>query len=295
MSGPTGRPVVAGVDFSENSRLAAGAAAWEAGWREVPLRLVYGTPQPVCLGPHTFPAEVSRTFLDEARHELEKLAAKLQGDHPTLSVETALVDEPSATALIEQSHDSSLLVVGAQGQTANPEPPVGSIAGQVAAHAHCPVIVVNRGDDQRATAAAVGPVVAGMDDSSTATEVLAFALAEAAARSRELLLVHADDTARLTDRDRTGPVRTSPTSDPPVAGALREQLDRYPQVTVRQEEVHGNPAEVLMNISRETDASLVVVGSRGHSGILGMLRRSVDRRLINDADQPVAVVHHPRG
>jgi nucleotide-binding universal stress UspA family protein len=50
----------------------------------------------------------------------------------------------------------------------------------------------------------------------------------------------------------------------------------------------GNPAEVLIERSKEAD--LMVVGSRGHGGFRGMLLGSVGQHLVAHADYPVVVV-----
>jgi nucleotide-binding universal stress UspA family protein len=287
-----GGPVVAGVDLSEPSKRAAWAGVWEAQWRGVPLRLVYGWSQEVCLGPHTLPVEVTQAPLDEARRALEDLVGDLRREYPAVSVETALVRQPPAAALIEHSRAASAVVVGAQGQSGHHDVPVGSVVGQVAARAHCPVIVVNAGADQAASvqAAVSGPVVVGIDD-APAADVVAFALAEAAARGRELVLVHADDEPAIEEQGEEVSARLADVGVP-VTEALREQVGRHPDVAVSQVTGHGDLADFLLGIAADASASLIVVGCRGHSEILNLLRRSVDRRLIGAADRPVAVVHH---
>lgn len=55
--------------------------------------------------------------------------------------------------------------------------------------------------------------------------------------------------------------------------------------------VEGDPAENLIALSR--DASLLVVGSRGHSGLPGLLLGSVSSACAAHAACPVLVVHAP--
>jgi nucleotide-binding universal stress UspA family protein len=49
-----------------------------------------------------------------------------------------------------------------------------------------------------------------------------------------------------------------------------------------------NPAEVL--IERSGEADLLVVGSRGHGGFLGMRLGSLSQHLVGHANCPVVVV-----
>jgi nucleotide-binding universal stress UspA family protein len=63
---------------------------------------------------------------------------------------------------------------------------------------------------------------------------------------------------------------------------------RKPAVDVRTLISEGNPAEVLIERSKEAD--LMVVGSRGHGGFKGMLLGSVSQHLVAHSDCPVVVV-----
>ena len=52
---------------------------------------------------------------------------------------------------------------------------------------------------------------------------------------------------------------------------------------------HGSAARVLIDAS--TDADLLVVGSRGHSGVVGLLLGSVSACCAENAHCPVLIVH----
>lgn len=60
----------------------------------------------------------------------------------------------------------------------------------------------------------------------------------------------------------------------------------------RRVEVSGDPRENLRELSSDVD--LLVVGSRGHGGIQGLVLGSVGQYLVTHAHCPVTIVR-PRG
>lgn len=61
-------------------------------------------------------------------------------------------------------------------------------------------------------------------------------------------------------------------------------------------EVDYHPEDVasgVTDIAREEDADIIVLGSRGISGIRGMLLGSVSSKVLQQAHCPVLVIKHP--
>ena len=54
----------------------------------------------------------------------------------------------------------------------------------------------------------------------------------------------------------------------------------------------GHPAKVLIDASH--DATVVVVGCRGHGGFVGALLGSVSHAVVAHAECPVVVIRHPK-
>ena len=67
-------------------------------------------------------------------------------------------------------------------------------------------------------------------------------------------------------------------------------VDADGDVAIVRTTTHGHPAQVLCDAS--TDADLLVVGSRGHGGFVGMMLGSVSVHVSAHADCPVVVVRH---
>jgi nucleotide-binding universal stress UspA family protein len=140
-----------------------------------------------------------------------------------------------------------------------------------------------------------GRIVVGVDRSENATHALAWALGEAAVRGAVLEVVHgwAPPVAMSDIGALAYPV------DPGVyAAGARELLDTALAdiegeaaargVTVEPHSLQGNPSSVLLE--RLEEADLLVVGSRGHGGFVGLLLGSVTNQCIHHATGPVVVV-----
>jgi nucleotide-binding universal stress UspA family protein len=75
-----------------------------------------------------------------------------------------------------------------------------------------------------------------------------------------------------------------------LADTILEVLGEHPDVEVSTAVLEGHPAPVLIKAS--SDASLLVVGSRGHGAFTGMLLGSVSEHCVSHATCPVVVVRH---
>lgn len=80
------------------------------------------------------------------------------------------------------------------------------------------------------------------------------------------------------------------------AAAVHEELlwdahtivDRYPMVAISYRTVHSSAAKSLIDVSR--NARMLVVGSRGRGGLVGLLLGSVSDQCVRHAVCPVLVV-----
>jgi nucleotide-binding universal stress UspA family protein len=55
---------------------------------------------------------------------------------------------------------------------------------------------------------------------------------------------------------------------------------------------HGNPAHIIIEMSKDYD--LIVVGTLGRSGISKLLMGSVSEKVVRFAECPVLVVRNPK-
>lgn len=208
---------------------------------------------------------------------------------PDLAVDGEVVLGDPAQQLLHRALDAELVVLGARGLGAFVGLLVGSVSEQVTARASAPVVVVR--DDP----APNRPVLVGVDGSAANRAAVEFAFAAAARRRVELVALSAAEPRWIAPAIGS-PAPLAPDVDgiqqevrARLDDVLRPWTDRYPDVTVRRVAVAGGAAGALIKASSE--ASLAVVGSRGHGTLAAALLGSVGRHVLHHAECPVAVVH----
>ncbi|MFF8393832.1 universal stress protein [Streptomyces sp. NPDC016172] len=284
--------VVVGVDGSASGLAAVEVAAREARLRDAELRVVHAflwpamhpPPGPFPLGP---PAGGVRNTVEHLVAEAVKRAKTTEAE---IQVSHAVVTGEPLKVLEAQSRAAELVVVGSRGMGGFAGLLAGSTAVHLAVHGRCPVLVVR--EELRAD----GPVVVGVDGSPAGEKAVDFAFTEAALHGTGLMAVHGwtmgsaprpaawDASVRYTNRSAD----LAQGEERLLAEALAGHRERYPDVTVRQEVVHGGTREALIEASRS--ARLMVVGARGRGGFAGLLLGSVSQALLHHAHCPVAVV-----
>ena len=141
--GPTMKKIVVGVDGSPASLQALEWAYNEALVSGAELTAVHGWIYPYS-GAHTSVSEprtqMQLDAMEELKASLESLGPRLSGG--SLHVHARLVEQSPAEALLEESKDADLVVVGSRGRGAVRSTLLGSVSRTVAQHATCPVAVI---------------------------------------------------------------------------------------------------------------------------------------------------------
>lgn len=132
-------------------------------------------------------------------------------------------------------------------------------------------------------------IVVGIDGSAGSREALKWAIGEACLRRGGVKVVTAWEVPAVAV-GMDGLI-WEPEALSDAAHSIQEQaLRRVPsdQVPVSTSVVRGSPAGVLLDASK--DADLIVVGSRGLGGFIGLLLGSVSTQVVHHATCPVLVV-----
>ncbi|MEO7270085.1 MAG: universal stress protein [Knoellia sp.] len=293
-----GQPVVVGYDESAEGDKALGWAAGFAALCGVPLHVVYAVEPPDggsgdpfgAVEPEEWPGRATGVARRGANHALRQ--------HPNLRVQAdGAVGNPAAE-IVMRSATASVVVVGRR--TTRPVDPLGSVSFAVGAHARCPAVVV-----PSASTPLLGPrcpVVVGIDGSASSRHAVAFAAHVALMARAELILVSAwnhrshEPWMAGPDEARDQPLGSGkPAGHSAAVQVVRRAADLVqrlaPDLPTIQVVRQGPAHEVLLHASGE--AGLLVVGSRGAGGFVGLQVGSVSRAVLRQATIPVAVV--PQG
>jgi nucleotide-binding universal stress UspA family protein len=139
--------IVVGVDQSEGAKAALAFAHEEARLRDATLRAVhawqfgyidytgFGGAAPAVGGDISELREAAAAALDATVRE----ALPSPGD---VKIEQRVVEGSAGAALVDESRNADLLVVGSRGHGGFAQLLLGSVSQQCAQHAACPVVIV---------------------------------------------------------------------------------------------------------------------------------------------------------
>jgi nucleotide-binding universal stress UspA family protein len=137
--------IIVGVDGSGHSQRALEWAMKEAAMRHAPLTIL--TVHPAIVGYFggvlTTAADLELTEQTQAavKVEADRVLAALSGPHPE-SVTVKAVHGHPVEELVSVSKDADIVVLGSRGVGGFSRMLMGSTAGLVVQHAHCPVLII---------------------------------------------------------------------------------------------------------------------------------------------------------
>lgn len=256
-------------------------------------------------------ASVPADWVEDLRLTLEDLAVDLSAPPPAFpnarrepgalvplvsTIEYADRVAPALLSYVER-HDVDLVVMGTQGRRGLRRMLMGSVAEEVVRSAPCPVITVS-GQEAREAHRPVRRIVAPVDFSDHAALAARHAAALAEAYAAELDLLHVLDAATVPTGSAPRLVLIGVSADEmrgrarealaQLAAALRAEFPGLHEIGVHAR--LGQPARDVVGFAEEREADLVVVGSRGQTGMTRLLTGSVAEAVIRSAPCPVLTV-----
>lgn len=275
-----GRPVVVGLDGSEQALRALDWAADHADGHRWPLRLVH------------VQASGWRASDVDATSVFAAATARLATHaHGAMPVSTVVRAGRVTEALLEASADASMLVVGREGDARLAGLVFGSTSGACVARARVPVVVV---PDTWRPDARTSRIVVGVGAEDTSRSAVQYAFEMAAERVAPLVAVHAWSLPTrppdgVSIYDYTGRLETQARHD--LDAVLRPWRLAFPTVDVTPIAEFGDAAMALRVHS--VNADLVVIGGRRPGTVTGLVLGSEVGMVLRRVLRPVAVVYEP--
>lgn len=216
--------------------------------------------------------------------------------HPNLETDITTSLAGPTMALDEASTSAELVVVGSHGRGRVGSVLLGSTAYATSGHARCPVVVVRDGHSE--PPGPDRPVVVGSDGSVGGDRAVTEAAEVALRWGAELHVVTTwappppnpwglpplgfDSLQEAVEDRREGAQR--------AAAMTAESLgEDHPELVIHTLTPEAHPDDGLLEAA-ET-AGIVVLGSRGHGMLSGMVLGSTSRSVLHHTRTPVMIVH----
>jgi len=228
--------------------------------------------------------------------ETAEVVKRLQS--PGRSVEGAVLRGRPASVLVDEAHafGADVVIVGSRGQGPIAELLLGSVSSEVVDHAGCPVLVARQPGIRRILFASDGspsalaaeavladwPVFDGLPIRvvSVADVVQPWHTGIAPTMYRQVLDAYAKDLEESQAEH----------------GRVADESARRLREAGREAESHfctGDPAVEIIAVAGDWDADLIVLGSRGRTGLTRVLLGSVARNVVHGSRASVLVVRDP--
>lgn len=218
---------------------------------------------------------------------------------PGVSVDHVLLRGHAARAVVDEARQSGveLVVLGSRGHGTFGTAVLGSTSAEVVDHAPCPVLVVRGprissilfaedgsvGAGGAARLIDQSPILAGLPVSVISVAETGIAWAGAAPGAYEAVMEPYSESVEATHRQHVE-----------LVDRRAEWLAREGR-TVEREVRDGDPAAEIVAAAAEHGIDLIVVGTRGHTGLTRMILGSVARNVLIHAPCSVLVVREGVG
>jgi nucleotide-binding universal stress UspA family protein len=269
--------IIVGVDGSEGSRTALRWAARIAAAKGTAIRAVGAWQYPARAVIPGSPKLTAPDDMDQATCDDVRAVVREELDAGAGRVEVEAGRGPAAPVLLGAAArtGADMLVLGARGLGGFAGLLLGSVSQECVEHSPCPVVVLRDGHDRLD-----GPIVVGLDGSDGSTRALDWTIGLAEATDSHIVAVHAPGIG----------------ANNATVEAARQSLEEWCAPIAHRGLTHeirvesGDARTALEAAADATDASLLVVGTRGLGALRGLLLGSVAGYVVRYATRPVAVV-----
>lgn len=225
------------------------------------------------LGAYADPQVALDELEAEAAHVCADAVAAAQGRGFSADAKVMLGAPAATIAQIARENGSDAIVLCTHGRRGLTRAFAGSVSEDLMAQSTVPVIITHLGD----TTDGGGPVTVALDGSPASDAALGVALRIAAASRQTLAILHVVEPGG------------SWAAATPVLTAAAERA-RSSDVDFELITLRGKAPETIVADAQRRDGAMIVIGTRGHTGIGRMVLGSVAAAVVERAPLPVIVV-----
>ena len=234
------------------------------------------------------PDDVAAAAIDESSSLVDAIVMELRSEHPDLSIETFVADEPPVQMIERLGDRCELTALGAGGGSRFRDAIRGSAAYRVAAHARCPVVLIPPDTMSWPPTHRPQQVVVGASASANGAGAVRFGVHYAAEVGGVVTIVRGIRNACGSSNDQ---IRQARAEQQQLLDDLADLGRRcQPDVAITTYLVGGSSEQVLRDAS--VGADLVVVGR--HSSLKHLAGwTSLAARIAGRPPCPAAIVGDP--
>lgn len=271
---PMSQPIVVGVVAKQSSVLTF--AMQEATETHTPLVIVHSTGLPMQAGDLYGGVELLEDLRKRGQNLLNEVKEFVQHEAPDVEARYVLTAVPPMQALEDASQNARMLVVGSDHVPWFDRLLLSEVAGRLALHTTCPVVVVPELNSQQTHD---GDIILTLDGETSAEGPIRFAFEHADVRQTGVQVMHV--TAPGTLAEEAEIIKAN------VSEVIAGWRETYPDTQVQMSFSVGAPEPAIVRAT--TGARLVVVG-RPHSRRVLAATGSLATQVLRGAHCPVAVV-----
>jgi nucleotide-binding universal stress UspA family protein len=291
------RDIVVPTDFSDCAEAAVARAVALAKLDDAAVHLLHAVGMPIVSG--SFEVSVPGAIWEglrrgaEERLEETRKAVEAAGLATVTAEVSDGMDPARATQRAVEAHDADLVVMGTHGYGGLKRAVLGSVAERTIRSATCPVLAVK--GEAAAAAGSFASLLVALDFSAHSDLALDAAASLASRFGAALHVVHALELPQAYV-PYAWSAALGVELDQSIRDAADEQLaaveERLKQagLSPTTHRPAGRAREVIPAVAEEIGCDLIVMGTRGNTGLSHLLLGSVAERTLREADCSVLTV-----